>query len=62
MLIITRRPVEAIDCTLEDGRRITFTVLGVDGNQVRIGIAAAKTILVDRREISIRKDREVAHV
>lgn len=58
MLILTRRPVETVDVTLEDGRRIEFTILGVKGNQVRVGITAASTIVVDRHEISVRKAGE----
>jgi carbon storage regulator CsrA len=55
MLIITRRPNEVTDFTLEDGRRIEVAVLAVIGNQVRLGITAAKTILIDRHEITVRK-------
>lgn len=62
MLILTRRIGEQIDITLEDGRRITITQLGVKGNQVRYGIDAAKTIIIDRHEITERKwDEEHAH-
>ncbi len=59
MLIITRRTGEQIDITLEDGRRITFVQIGVKGDQVRYGISAPKTIVVDRAEITLRKDREI---
>jgi carbon storage regulator len=55
MLILTRRPVETIDVTLEDGRRIEIAILGVKGNQVRIGITAATSITIDRHEITERK-------
>lgn len=58
MLVITRRPVETIDITLEDNRRIEISVLGVLGNKVRLGIDAPKTVVVDRREISERKMEE----
>lgn len=58
MLNLTRKPVQTIDCTLEDGRRISFTVLGVVGNQVRIGIEAPETIIVDRHEVTVRKWKE----
>jgi carbon storage regulator CsrA len=47
MLILTRRPNE----TLMIGTEITVTVLGVKGNQVRIGVNAPKTVTVHREEI-----------
>jgi carbon storage regulator len=47
MLILTRRVGE----TVMIGEEITFTVLGVKGNQVRIGVNAPKTVAVHREEI-----------
>ena len=56
MLILTRRAGE----TVMIGSDITITVLGVKGNQVRIGINAPKDVAVHREEIFERIQSEQA--
>jgi carbon storage regulator len=47
MLILTRRVGESIKI----GDNVTITVLGVKGNQVRIGVDAPRDVAVHREEI-----------
>ncbi|MGH8530128.1 MAG: carbon storage regulator CsrA [Nevskiales bacterium] len=47
MLILTRRVGE----TVMIGDEITVTVLGVKGNQVRVGVNAPRDVTVHREEI-----------
>lgn len=57
MLILTRRIGE----TLMVGDNVSITVLGVKGNQVRIGVNAPKDVSVHREEIYQRIQREKGH-
>lgn len=58
MLILTRRVGE----TLMVGDDVSITVLGVKGNQVRVGINAPKDVPIHREEIyqkiKAKKDEE----
>jgi carbon storage regulator len=59
MLILTRRVGE----TVMIGNEVTVTVLGVKGNQVRIGVNAPKDVAVHREEIydRIKREEDGAH-
>jgi carbon storage regulator len=58
MLILTRRVGE----TVVIGDEVQVTVLGVKGNQVRLGVNAPRDVSVHRQEIydRIRKEQESA--
>jgi carbon storage regulator len=56
MLILSRRRNES----LHIGDDVIVTVLGIKGNQVRLGISAPRNVVVDREEIHARKLREAA--
>jgi carbon storage regulator len=57
MLILTRRVGE----TVVIGDDVTVTVLGVKGNQVRLGVNAPREVAVHREEIFERIQREQAN-
>ncbi len=54
MLILTRRVGES----LMIGDQITVTILGVKGNQVRVGVSAPKDVAVHREEVYQRIHRK----
>jgi len=54
MLVLSRR----LDETLIIGDDIKITVLGISGNQVRLGIAAPKEVSVHREEVYLRIKEE----
>ena len=56
MLILSRRPNESL-CI---GPDIRVTVLGIRGNQIRLGISAPDDVVIDREEVHRRKQREAA--
>ena len=56
MLILSRRAGES----LKIGDEVTVTVLGIKGNQVRVGISAPRHVPVHRQEIYEKiKDEEL---
>lgn len=52
MLILTRRISESL---IIGDKEIVISILGIKGNQVRIGIDAEKDTQIDREEIYLRK-------
>lgn len=54
MLVLTRRIGEVLNI----GDEVEVAILGVKGNQVRIGIKAPRDVPVDRNEIYLRKKNE----
>ena len=54
MLILSRRPGESLII----GDNVTINVLGVQGNQVRLGIEAPREVTVHREEIYARIQAE----
>lgn len=56
MLLLTRRPGE----TIHIGDDITVTVLGIKGNQIRLGVNAPQDVEVYREEIYRRVQAEKA--
>ena len=60
MLILTRRVGE----TVMIGSDVTVTVLGVKGNQVRVGVNAPRDVAVHREEIfeRIKREQQAGHV
>lgn len=61
MLILSRKPGETI--RIGDQGDFAITILGVRGNQVRIGVAAPKEVPVHRQEVfeRIHTDSEPRH-
>lgn len=58
MLILTRRPGEAIVIGDDGPNQVRVTVLDIHRDKVRIGFDAARHIKVDREEIRERKNAE----
>jgi len=54
MLILSRRPNES----LRIGGDVVITVIGFSGNQIRLGITAPSSVVVDREEVHQRKMAE----
>ena len=56
LLILTRRPGESVKI----GDKVTITVLGVKGGQVRLGFSAPANVAVHREEVYERIQAETA--
>lgn len=61
MLILTRHPSEEIYIEDADGNLIRVAVLGVSGNQVRLGIDAPANVHIARSEIYKSKEHRKQH-
>jgi carbon storage regulator CsrA len=60
MLILTRRVSEEVIAHNRQGLHITFTILAVNGNQVRVGIECRdRNVIIDRKEVWVRKQNEI---
>lgn len=57
MLILTRRIGE----TVKIGDDITVVIIDVKGSQVRLGVEAPKSVVVDRAEVAARKAAGIPH-
>ncbi len=55
MLVLRRKPAEAIRFTTEDGATILVTVLAVEGKTVKLGVKAPMTVHVVREELDTRR-------
>jgi carbon storage regulator CsrA len=51
MLVLTRKPDESVVITTASGEEIVVSVLGVIGQQVRLGFDADESIAIDRAEL-----------
>ena len=58
MLILTRR----VDESLVIGDNVTVTILGVKGNQVRIGVDAPRDVTVHREELAQNQDSRERYI
>jgi len=58
MLILGREKNQVIRCTLPTGNFIDIMVVQIKGDQVKIGVAADKDVLVDRLEVFNAKVRD----
>ncbi len=55
MLLLTRRPGEALVMETQSGDLIKVVVIENSGAQVRLGVIANREVAVDREEIYLRK-------
>jgi carbon storage regulator CsrA len=54
MLILSRRPNES----LRIGNNVVITIVGLNGNQIRLGISAPPNVVIDREEVHLRRIAE----
>lgn len=51
MLVLTRKPTESFELTMADGTTVVVRVAGVEGDHVRVGIEAPRSVKIMRTEI-----------
>jgi carbon storage regulator len=54
MLMLSRRPNKS----LRSGNNVVITVVGFTGNQIRLGISAPPSVMIDREEVHLRQIAE----
>jgi carbon storage regulator CsrA len=55
MLVIGRKQEQKVIITASNGQEIELMICAVNGNQVRIGFTADKSVIIDREEVAKAK-------
>jgi len=57
MLVVTRKPQQSLTLTTEHGEVITVQYLAVDGAQIRLGIDAPMSVVIERDDMISSKTK-----
>lgn len=60
MLVLMRKSGQSIDITTPCGERIVVTVIAAFNGSAKVGVHAADNIVIDREEVTARKQAELA--